>query len=70
MALTNEPVTNVSIPNDLYEQIASAIKDKGFETVDDYITYVLRISIGKSREYFDPEDQEKVTSRLKALGYM
>ncbi|MGD0477839.1 MAG: CopG family transcriptional regulator [Nitrososphaerales archaeon] len=60
----------VAIPEDLYEQIQGAIKGKGFSTVDDYVTYFLRISFGKQPQKEEEGDDSKVIDQLKALGYI
>src|SRR5712692_6461414 len=60
----------VSIPADLYAQIKKSIEGKGFSTVDDFVTYVLRVTMGKQPD--KPEDVEDsgVVDQLKALGYI
>jgi Arc/MetJ-type ribon-helix-helix transcriptional regulator len=63
--------TNVSIPEDLYEQIKEAIKGTGFSSVDDYVTYFLRIHVGKKPSQEDVNrDDSKVIDQLKSLGYL
>ena len=60
----------VSIPADLHAQIKKSIEGKGFSTVDDFVTYVLRVTMGKQLD--KPEDVEDsgVVDQLKALGYI
>ncbi len=69
--------TTVSIPVTLYERIKNIIKDTGFTSVSDFVTYVLREVVAmyeseKSSEYdgLSEEDLEKIKRRLKALGYL
>jgi len=66
----------VSIPESLYERIESRSEGTGFESVSEYVTFVLREVIEdeeeeeEEEEEFSEEDEEKVKERLKALGYM
>jgi len=66
--------TTVSIPKELYKKIQERIKDTGFTSVSDYVTYVLRQVISEleeeSEEPFTKEDEEKVKERLRSLGYI
>ena len=66
--------TTVSIPKPLYEKIQGRIKDTGFTSVSDYVTYVLRQVISEleedQEEPFTREDEEKVKERLRSLGYI
>ncbi|MDA4129587.1 MAG: CopG family transcriptional regulator [Thaumarchaeota archaeon] len=70
MASSSQKKYVVGLDEDLYQSIKEIIKGKGFAAVDDYVNYVLRISIGKQKEAFDQEDTEAITARLKALGYI
>ncbi len=62
----------VKIGRALYEDLEKQVKGSGFSSVDDYVTYLLSIHIGKKSEEgeLSSEDAEVVTSRLKALGYI
>jgi Arc/MetJ-type ribon-helix-helix transcriptional regulator len=63
----------VKIPEELYRRIQEEIKNTGFSTVDDYITYFLHIKLGKKNtktESTTKEDDEKVVDQLKSLGYL
>lgn len=66
----------VSIPSPLFEKIQQEIKDTGFTSVSSYVEYVLREIIASKREEeekkepFTKEDEERIKSRLKALGYL
>jgi len=67
--------TTVSIPRPLYERIKSLIKDTGFKSVSDYVTYILRevVSMHESEKYVEElseEDLEEIKKRLKSLGYI
>ena len=67
--------TTVSIPVTLYEKIREMIKDTGFTSVSQFVTYVLRevvASYESEREeaVFTEEDKEKIIEKLKRLGYL
>ena len=67
--------TTVSIPRPLYERIKSLIKDTGFKSVSDYVTYILRevVSMHESEKYVEElsgEELEEIKRRLKSLGYI
>jgi Arc/MetJ-type ribon-helix-helix transcriptional regulator len=59
----------------LYERIRRLIEDKGFKSVSDYVTYVLReiVAMHEAEAYEEPfteEDLEEIKRRLRALGYI
>ncbi len=67
--------TTVSIPVTLYEKIREMIKDTGFTSVSQFVTYVLRevvASYESEREeaIFTEEDKEKIIEKLRRLGYL
>ena len=67
--------TTVSIPISLYERIQNLIKDTGFSSVSDYVTYVLREVVARHEEAklsepFTEEDVEHIKRKLKMLGYL
>ncbi|WP_456367319.1 CopG family transcriptional regulator [Thermococcus sp.] len=69
-----EEFVEVKIPKSLYERIKEQIEGSGFESVDEYVTYVLREVLanleGEDEEVFSEEEEEKVKERLRALGYL
>ncbi|MCL4435482.1 MAG: ribbon-helix-helix domain-containing protein [Thaumarchaeota archaeon] len=67
--------TTVSIPVALHNRIKGLIEGKGFKSVSDYVTFVLReiVSAHESEQIaapFDAADLERIKRRLKALGYL
>lgn len=69
MSEPSDDVT-VHIPRDLHDEIAKSLESKGFAKVDDFVVYVLRVTMGKQAEVMDKEDTKSVTERLKRLGYI
>jgi len=66
--------TTVSIPRLLFEKVQERIKGTGFTSVSSYVTYVLREIVAEeeegTEEPFSKEDEERVKTRLRALGYI
>jgi Arc/MetJ-type ribon-helix-helix transcriptional regulator len=69
-----EQMVEIKIPKSLYDKIKERIEDTGFDSVDDYVTYVLREVLAnleeEEEEVFSEEEEEKVKERLRALGYL
>ena len=64
---------SISISENLYNEIKSRVEGTGFESVEEYVDYVLREVVTEDEEEeeeFSEEDEEKVKERLRALGYM
>ncbi|OYT45520.1 MAG: hypothetical protein B6U85_08595 [Desulfurococcales archaeon ex4484_42] len=68
--------TTVSIPITLYNRIKELIKDTGFTSVSQFVTYILREVVASMEreklesEALTPEDKEKIIEKLKRLGYI
>ncbi|MFB6209872.1 MAG: CopG family transcriptional regulator [Candidatus Nanohaloarchaea archaeon] len=67
----------VEIPEETYGLLAKRAEDKGFDSTDEYINYVLdqvaekvKRKMEQEEEEFSEEDEEKVKERLKSLGYL
>jgi len=68
--------TTVSIPITLYKRIKELIKDTGFTSVSQFVTYVLReVVASMEREKLESqtlseEEKRKIIEKLKKLGYL
>jgi metal-responsive CopG/Arc/MetJ family transcriptional regulator len=65
--------TTVSIPTALYWQLEEMIRGRGFTSVSEYATYVLRevVALKKGKDpHLTPEDLEQIRKKLEALGYI
>ncbi len=68
--------TTVSIPVTLYNRIKELIKDTGFTSVSQFVTYILREVIADMEEAklsnpsLDEEEKKRIIERLKRLGYI
>ena len=64
----------IKIPRPLYKNLKEIIRDTGFNSVTDFIVYVLR-DIASSRKRAEDEPLTKdeiklIRDRLKSLGYL
>jgi len=68
----NEEYGEVKIPKRLIEAIEERVVETEFESVEDYVTFVLEEILGDvdEEEVFSEEDEAKVKERLRALGYL
>ena len=64
----------VHVAADLYDRIAEMVGGAGFDTVDEYVAFVLeeilREEGEEERPAFSKEEEEEVKKRLRALGYL
>ena len=70
----------IKIPGPLYNRIAKIVAGSGFNSVTDFIVYVLRdlvstgVEIRTAKKIEDPslskEEIEAIRRRLKSLGYL
>lgn len=71
--MTNDKVT-IKIPRPLYSKIQQLIDGSGFNSVTDFIVFVLRDVISErgkeERDEFSPEELAALKKRLRNLGYL
>lgn len=63
----------VMIRKEIYEKAKKFIEESGgFESVEEFVEYLIEeaIEIEESGEALTKEDQEKVSERLRDLGYL
>jgi len=64
---------NIKIPKILYDKIDGIVEDTGFNSVTEFVKFVLR-DIASQGEFDGAEeldgDMEKVRERLEKLGYL
>ena len=72
----SEDSTQISIPKPLAEKLKKRMEGTDFESLSEYISYILRQVISKveaeekERKVFSKEEEEKVKERLRNLGYI
>lgn len=75
MVSSRDRVT-IKIPRNLYERLRAIIQDSGFDSVTDFVVYVLRdLVASRSHEdresaYLTPEEIQAIKRRLRNLGYL
>ena len=69
-----ENKVTIKIPRPLYNHLKLFIEDSGFNSVNDFIVYILRdiVSISKtdSEDQLSKEEIETIKERLRNLGYL
>jgi Arc/MetJ-type ribon-helix-helix transcriptional regulator len=72
--MSSEDKVTIKIPRRLYDHLRNIIEDSGFNSVTDFIVYVMRdIASTGTREGGDrltSEEIEQIRRRLKNLGYL
>lgn len=73
--MENDNNITISIPGSLAEKLEERCEGRGFKSVSSYVTYILRQVLSgveeKEKEVeFSKADEEKVTKRLKDMGYI
>jgi len=70
-----EPQDNkvtIKIPRPLYNRIKKIVEGSGFNSVTDFIVYVLRDIVSSTKDNEDQlskEELDAIRKRLKTLGY-
>jgi len=64
----------VYLPEEIYHKIEQRVADTEFDSVDEYIAFVLAEVLKENdeedRSAYSKEDEEEVKKRLRALGYL
>lgn len=71
---TERKYTTITIPSALFKKLKFEIKDTGFSSVSDYVTYILRETIIDMRVSRSKKTKQNsnntIINRLKTLGYV
>lgn len=75
-----ETKVTIKIPRPLYNRLRTIVEDGGFNSVTDFVVYVLRDLVSTHSEKQQPEsvgdtrlspyEIEAIRKRLKSLGYL
>jgi hypothetical protein len=74
--LSRTDKVTIKIPRPLYDRLKAIIHGSGFDSVTDFVVYVLRDLAASKEESsrpsasLTPEEIEAIKRRLKALGYL
>lgn len=64
----------IKIPRQLYNNLKLLIENSGFNSVNDFIVYILRDIVSNSAidkgDHLSKEEIETIKERLKNLGYL
>ena len=76
----SDPKVTIKIPRILYNRLAEIVAGSGFNSVTDFVIYVLRdlastrgenVDLGpKENKELSQEEIEAIRKRLKTLGYL
>ena len=73
--MTNKNIT-ISLPEELEEKLKNKIKETNFDSISDYLIYILKQVLEKETESsrkeqpYSEEEEQAVKNRLKELGYI
>jgi Arc/MetJ-type ribon-helix-helix transcriptional regulator len=68
-----QPKVTLKIPKPLYEHIRALIEDSGFNSVTDFVVFVLRDIVYQGRREqaeFTREELDHIKNKLRDLGYL
>ena len=72
--MVKDDKVTIKIPRKLYDRLRNIIADSGFNSVTDFIVYVMRdiASTGKAEaaDGLTREEIEQIRRRLRNLGYL
>jgi Arc/MetJ-type ribon-helix-helix transcriptional regulator len=62
---------SISLPSDLYQKLEKKVSETGFNSVDEFVAYVLEkvLEDDEPEKEMSAEDEAEVKKRLKSLGY-
>lgn len=62
----------VAVPDHLYERAERRVEKTSFESVDDYVGFLLEEVLAEDtvEESFDDVDDDDIQARLRSLGYL
>jgi len=62
---------DIKIPKELAERIGKHAEEAGFDSVSDYVTYILRQVVEKlDKGGKSTKDEKEIEKELKTLGYL
>jgi len=70
--MTKQKVT-IKIPKPLYDNLSKIIEESGFNSVTEFIVYVLRDLVSSKsagKESLTKEEIEMIKNKLKSLNYL
>ncbi|MFQ5641613.1 MAG: CopG family transcriptional regulator [bacterium] len=70
--MSGKSYSNISIQTDYYQEIEKIIAQSGqFQSVSDYVNYVLKeLLFGEGEKTLSEDEEEHIKKRLHDLGYL
>jgi hypothetical protein len=68
--MDSEQATTIHISTDIHEQIGRRAEASDFDSVEEYIDYLLRVVLDDLEPIDDSSEEDKIISRLQSLGYL
>jgi hypothetical protein len=67
--------TTIEISQELYRKIRAKLDESGFDSVDEYVEFVMNEFVSESEEGagqpdVSEDDEKKIKERLRSLGYL
>lgn len=59
----------LSLPAELYSRLEKRAKSTGFNSIDDYVVFILEEVVKDEEVALSKEEEEELKRRLRALGY-
>jgi Arc/MetJ-type ribon-helix-helix transcriptional regulator len=69
----SQPKVTLKIPKPLYDHISALIADSGFNSVTDFVVFVLRDIVyvnRRDKHEFTGEELDQIKNKLRDLGYL
>lgn len=63
-------MAKVKISDELYKKLKKQAEESDFDSIEEYLEYVLKELVDDDDETYSEEEEEKVKERLRALGYL
>ncbi len=60
----------ISIPEDILETVQRRLENTKFDSLSDYITFILREIVADDIKSYSTEDKKELKKRLSDLGYL
>jgi hypothetical protein len=73
--LAEESKKVIQLPDDLYQEVEKRASESGFDSVDNYVIFVLKEVTSEETEEdessgYSPKEEKEVEERLRNLGYL
>jgi predicted CopG family antitoxin len=62
-------MSRIKIDNDLYERAARCAREKGYSSVDEFVSHLVERAL-REHEAKDKDEEAEIEKRLRGLGYI